>query len=101
MLFLFGQIPPTNAIEWCTEAKFAYSPRTSVVETASEIYSVGLREFFSTEINPVAHPELAIDGDVASIMDDMLQDALFNTTAEEAAANADARYQEYLSQNNG
>lgn len=101
VLFLFGQIPPTNAIEWCTEAKFAYSPRTSVIETASEIYSVGLREFFSTEINPVAHPELAIDGDVASILDDMLQDALFNTTAEEAAANAEARYQQYLSQNNG
>ena len=100
-LFLFGQIPPTNAIEWCTEVKFAYSPRTSVIETASEIYSVGLREFFSTEINPVAHPELVIDGDVASILDDMLQDALFNTTAEEAAANAEARYQQYLSQNNG
>ena len=100
-LFLFGQIPPTNAIEWCTEVKFAYSPRTSVIETASDVYSVGLREFFSTEINPVAHPELAIDGDVASILDDMLQDALFNTTAEEAAANAEARYQQYLSQNNG
>ena len=79
---------PERALEWCTEIKFAYSPRQSVVEKGQEIYGKGLRKVFTEEIYDTAIPEPRYPAQIVDIVGDALQEVMYGqrTGAEAAAA---------------
>ncbi|GCF93553.1 hypothetical protein NRIC_14440 [Enterococcus florum] len=76
--------------------KFSYSPRKSVIKEAEAIYQKGLRAEFTNEIYGTERPELSMDPKVADIIGDMIQQALYNTTPEEAAKEADSKLKDYF-----
>lgn len=94
--WLFLNKDPKNSIEWNTEVKFSYSPRKSVIKEAEAIYQKGLRAEFTNEIYGTERPELSMDPKVADIIGDMIQEALYNTTPEEAAKEADSKLKDYF-----
>lgn len=71
-----------RSLDWCTNVKFAYSPRKSVVEAGKEIYSKGLRKVFTEEILDTAIPEMRLPAEVTSIIEDMIQAAYFDRGTE-------------------
>ena len=77
----------TNVVKWCTEAKFAYPARASVVEQNKATFEQGLRKDF-TAFYSTAIPEPQYSPDVTKIVGDMLQNVMFGgmTGAEAAAA---------------
>lgn len=97
--WLFLDEDSQNSIDWNTKAKFAYSPRQSVVDEASDIYQEGLRSVFTNEIYGTERPELSLDPESADIIGDMIQDALYTMTPEEAANRAHERLQNHLDNN--
>lgn len=94
--WLFLDEDAERSTEWNTEAKFSYSPRQSVIDNAEEVYQEGLRASFTNEIYGTERPELSMEPEVADIIGDMIQDALFTMSPEEAAAKADERLQQYF-----
>ncbi len=97
--WLFLDKDAKNSTEWNTEVKFSYSPRKSVVENAEEIYQKGLRANFTNEIYGTERPELSMDPKVSDIIGDMIQNALFSVSPEQAAKEADAKLTEYFESN--
>lgn len=77
-------------LEWCTEVKFAYSPRKSVVEAGKDIYSKGLRQVFTDEIYSSAIGEPRYPAEVVDAIGNALQNVMFrgnDPVAEAEAAN--------------
>ncbi len=66
----------TNVVKWCTEAKFAYPARASVVEENKETFEQGLRKDF-TAFYSTAIPEPQYSPEVTDIIGDMLQNVMF------------------------
>lgn len=91
-----------HALEWCTEIKFAYSPRTSVTEAGGDIYTKGIRQVF-TDILDTAIPEMRLPAEVVEIVEDMIQSAYFDQsiTVEEATQNAHEELELFLSDYEG
>ncbi len=65
-------------LKWCTEVKFAYSPRSSVVEAGKSIYSKGLRQIFTDEIYDSAIGEPRYPAEIVNAVGDALQQVMFN-----------------------
>jgi multiple sugar transport system substrate-binding protein len=79
-----------NPLKWCTEVKFAYSPRLSVVEAGKDIYSKGLRQVFTDEIYSTAIGEPRYPAEVVDAIGNALQNVMFaggDPAAEAKAAN--------------
>ncbi len=72
-------------LKWCTEVKFAYSPRKSVVEAGKDIYSKGLRKVFTEQIYDSAIGEPRYPAEIVNAIGDALQEVMF-TDADPAAA---------------
>lgn len=66
-----------NPLKWCTQVKFAYSPRKSVVEAGKEIYSKGLRDVFTSQIYESAIGEPRYPAEVVDAIGDALQNVMF------------------------
>lgn len=88
---------PARALKWCTEVKFAYSPRKSVVEKGKEIYSKGMRKVFTEQIYETAIPEPRYSAEVMDAVGEAMQSVMFqNVSGAEAAKIADAKITEAI-----
>ena len=73
-------------LQWCTEVKFAYSPRRSVVEAGGAIYEKGLRKVFTDEIYSTAVGEPRYPAEIVDAVGDALQDVMLGGGDPAAAA---------------
>lgn len=88
IFWLFGDEDITNATRWCTEAKFAYPTRQSVIDANEDLFQEGLKATF-TEFYDTAAPEPQYSSEATDIMGDALQAVMFGgSTAKEAAVTA-------------
>jgi ABC-type sugar transport system, periplasmic component len=88
---------PQRALEWCTQVKFAYSPRKSVVEQGKDIYSKGMRKVFTEQIYDSAIPEPRYPSEVLDVVGDAMQQVMFGKTdGTQAAKDADGKINEAL-----
>lgn len=89
--------------EWCTEVKFAYSPRKSIVENNSDIYQKGLRSVFTNEIFGTEKAEKRLPAEISTILQDLLQAAYFDTSTDitEEVNKAEDKINEFLASYDG
>lgn len=100
IMWVFAE-DPARALEWCTEVKFAYSPRQSVVDQGKEIYSKGMRQVFTDDIYSSAIPEPRYPSEVLDVVGDAMQKVMFGQKdGAAAAAEADAKIAEALQEIN-
>lgn len=71
--------------KWCTEAKFAYPARQSVIEENKELFQEGMKAIF-TEFYDTARPEPQYSSEVTDIMGDTLQSVMFGGSSGADAA---------------
>ncbi len=84
-------------LRWCTEVKFAYSPRRSVIEAGQAIYNQGLREVFTQEIYASAIGEPRYPAQVVNIVGEAIQQAMFtDRDIDTITADAGERIDEFL-----
>lgn len=89
-------------LEWCTETKFAFSPRRSVVKAGEEIYNKGLRKTFKDEIYETAIGEPRYPAEVVDAVGDAVQKVMYNgSDAKEASKEANDKIQKYLDEYEG
>lgn len=102
-VYVFGDEDSQNMLEWCTELKFAYPPRKSVVESGSEIYNQGLRAAFTNDIYGTERPELSLPPEVLEIVMDLVQTAWFDTSVsvEDAVEHADKQINDFIASYDG
>ena len=75
-----------HVTEFDTKAKFSYCMRNSVIEAGAEVYQSNPNAIvFSDEVLQTAKPEIALSGEAKEIVSTMIQDALYNMSAKEAA----------------
>ena len=84
-------------LKWCTEVKFAYSPRKSVVEAGKAVYDKGLRKVFTEQIYDSAVGEPRYPSEIVNAVGDALQEVMFkNTDPAAAAKKANDKINEFL-----
>ena len=77
-------------LKWTTVTKFAYSPRKSVIDAGQSVFTKGLRAVFTQDIYGTEKPEIRMPGEASSILEDMIQNAMFNKDYDGAKAAMDA-----------
>ena len=89
--------------KWTTEAKFAYSPRKSVVDAGREVFHKGLRAVFTDQVLGTDKPEIRMPAEASSIIEDMVQNAMFNKDydGQKAAMEAHQKMEAFLKQFQG
>lgn len=85
-----------SMVEWCTDVTFCYPARKSVLEAAADVYGEGLRNVFTEEIFGNEKPELRAPAEVYEILQDMIQQAMYETDGATAAKDAHEELQEFL-----
>lgn len=75
-----------NPLKWCTDVKFAYSPRKSVVDAGKDIYSKGIRKVFTDEIYQTAIGEPRYPSEIVDAVSGAIQDVMLNNGDPKAAA---------------
>lgn len=84
-------------LKWCTETKFAFSPRRSVVEAGKEVYDKGLRKVFKDSIYETAIGEPRYPAEVVNIVGDAIQKVMYSgSNPKDAAKEANKNIQKYL-----
>ncbi|MDO4272205.1 MAG: sugar ABC transporter substrate-binding protein [Eubacteriales bacterium] len=85
--------------KWCTDIKFAFSPRQSVIEANEELYHEGLNGEFTDKILGTEYPEMRLPAEVSTILQDMLQSAYFDTgvSVEDSVEIAEESLNDFLS----
>lgn len=86
-------------VKWCTEVSFCYPVRKSVLE-ASDVYKNGLRAVFTDEVFGHEKPELRAPAEVYKILQDMIQQAMYESDGKTAAMEAHRKLQEFLDEYN-
>lgn len=66
------------ALKWCSEVKFAYSPRKSVMEAGTDYYRRGLRAVFTNEIFGTERMEPQYPEEINRIFTQSLQTLLYS-----------------------
>lgn len=100
IMWMFGSDDTSRLTEWCTQTKFAYPTRQSVVDENEEVFSKGLREVFTNDIYPVAIPEPSYPAEVTQAVTDALQAVCFgNEAGSEAVKTANEKIAEVLTNN--
>ena len=88
IFWCFGSDDTTNAVKWCTETKFAYPVRQSIIDNNKDLFQEGIKATF-TEFYDTARPEPQYSAEVSDIMGDTLQAVMFGgSSGEEAAKDA-------------
>ena len=77
-------------LKWTTVTKFAYSPRKSVIAAGQSIFTKGLRAVFTNDIYGTEKPEIRMPAEASSILEDMIQNAMFNKDYDGAKAAMEA-----------
>ena len=85
IFWCFGSDDTTYVTKWCTEAKFAYPARQSVIEENKELFQEGMKAIF-TEFYDTARPEPQYSSEVTDIMGDTLQSVMFGGSSGADAA---------------
>lgn len=75
-----------NPLKWCSEVKFAYSPRRSVMQAGKEYYTHGLRAVFTDEIFGTERAEPSFPNEIHRLFNESIENILFNQFSGEAAA---------------
>jgi multiple sugar transport system substrate-binding protein len=84
-------------LKWCTEVKFAYSPRKSVMDAGVASYHKGLRSVFTTQIFGTERPEPQLPEQINKIFSESVQQILHKEISpEEIVYTADQRIQSFL-----
>jgi multiple sugar transport system substrate-binding protein len=85
-------------LKWTTVTKFAYSPRKSVMDAGKDIFTKGLRAVFASTIYGTEKPEIRMPAEASSIIEDMLQNAMFNKDydGQKAALEAHQKLEDFL-----
>ncbi|WLD93844.1 sugar ABC transporter substrate-binding protein [Alkalihalobacillus sp. AL-G] len=97
VMWAFGDEDTSHALEWCTDVKFAYSPRKSVIEAGQETYNSGLQKVFTDEIYETAIPEPSFNAKTVDIIGTALQEVMFgDVSGEDAAKKAHEKINESL-----
>lgn len=101
-VWMFGD-DPARMEQWCTETKFAFAPRQSIVDANEEVYQQGLCEEFTNNILGTEQPEKRLPAEVSTILQDMLQSAYFDTSVslEDTVALAEESINDFLSSYDG
>lgn len=89
--------------QWCTETKFAFAPRQSIIEANEEVYQTGLNAEFTNKILGTEKPEMRLPAEVSTILQDMLQSAYFDTgvSLEDTVALAQESINDFLGSYDG
>ena len=88
IFWCFGSDDTTNVVKWCTETKFAYPVRQSIIDNNKDLFQEGIKATF-TEFYDTARPEPQYSAEVSDIMGDTLQAVMFGgSSGEEAAKDA-------------
>lgn len=89
-------------LKWCTEVKFAYSPRQSVIDAGKDIYTKGLRKIFTEEIYDSAIGEPRYPAEIVNAVGEALQQVMFNNgDPKEEAKKANDKINEFLKSYDG
>ena len=72
IFWCFGSDDTTNAVKWCTETKFAYPVRQSIIDKNKDLFQEGIKATF-TEFYDTARPEPQYSSEVTDIMGDTLE----------------------------
>lgn len=89
-------------LEWCTDVKFAYSPRKSVMKEGQAIYTKGLRKEFTESIYSTAIGEPRYPAEIVNAVGDAIQQVMFtNVAVEDAAKEANEKINSFLSDYSG
>ncbi|MDH6363856.1 multiple sugar transport system substrate-binding protein [Enterococcus sp. PF1-24] len=99
--YMFLDESGENSLKWNTEAKFSYSPRKSVVEKGEADYQQNLAKEITENIYGTERPESSLPSEVSDIIGDMIQDALFGSSPEEAAKKAHEKLTEFIADYEG
>lgn len=96
--WMFAGEDNSRMTEWCTDIKFAYAPRLSVLKDVEAVYNEGMRAVFTSEVYGTEQPELRLPPEVASILEDMLQACYYDSsvTVEDEVAKAEQKINEFL-----
>lgn len=97
-VWMFGD-DPARMEQWCTETKFAFAPRKSIVDANADVYQQGLCAEFTNNILGTEQPEKRLPAEVSTILQDMLQSAYFDTSVslEDAVTLAEESINDFLS----
>ncbi|QGQ98182.1 sugar ABC transporter substrate-binding protein [Paenibacillus psychroresistens] len=68
-----------NPLKWVSNVKFAYSPRSSVMQEGKDFYTKGLRSVFTEQIYGKERPEPRLPSEITQIFNDSIQDILFHS----------------------
>ncbi|MDQ0900775.1 MULTISPECIES: ABC transporter substrate-binding protein [unclassified Paenibacillus] len=85
-------------LRWCSDVKFAYSPRKSVMEAGSDYYRRGLREVFTNEIFGTERMEPQYPEEINRIFTQSLQSLLYSRlSGKEVAQSMEEKIDRFLS----
>ena len=103
VVWMFGSEDNSKTARWCTEVKFAYSPRKSVTADHEEFYHEGLKGVFTDNILGTEIPELRLPAEISDTLQDLLQTVYFDTSisVEDAIAIAEEEVNDFLSTYDG
>lgn len=90
IFWLYGSDDISHASEWVTEAKFSYPARQSVIDANPELFKEGLKATF-TDFYDTAVPEPSYSAKVTEELEKMLQNVMFETSAEDVAKETQER----------
>lgn len=99
IMWMYGSDDISRITEWCTETKFAYPVRQSVIEANEEIFHKGMRSVFTDEIYESCKPEPSYPSEVTDILMETLQKACFgDVSGADAVKEADEKIGSVLGQ---
>jgi multiple sugar transport system substrate-binding protein len=85
-------------LQWCSDVKFAYSPRKSVMEAGKDYYRRGLRAVFTDQIYGTERMEPQFSEDVNRIFSQSLQNLLYShMSGKEIEQDTARKLESYLS----
>ncbi|KQX62656.1 ABC transporter substrate-binding protein [Paenibacillus sp. Root444D2] len=85
-------------LKWCSDVKFAYSPRKSVMEAGTDYYRRGLREVFTNEIFGTERMEPQYPEEINRTFTQSLQSILYSgVSGKEVVQSMDEKIDRFLS----
>ncbi|MFC5448697.1 ABC transporter substrate-binding protein [Paenibacillus aestuarii] len=88
---------PSIPLRWCSDVKFAYSPRKSVMEAGKDYYRVGLRSVFTNEIFGTERAEPQFPEEINRTFNQSLQSLLYSQqSGKEIVQNMDEKIEHFF-----
>lgn len=96
--WMFADETGERMTTWCTDVKFAFAPRQSVIDGNPDVYQDGLNGEFTNNILGTEQAEMRHPAEVSTILQDLLQSAYFDPSIsiEDAIAIAEESINDFL-----